>query len=132
MEMRSTVDGATLMNRPAITHTPGRPGTASAARMAAAFAAGEDGQGACPHRARQPGTNPFLDHRALELGKHGQHPLSTSAGCAAGPGRHVIGQPRIRLTAPCATLRAPSAVTGILAGDKPWRGGPGSKDEQEA
>ena len=54
MEIRWTVEGSTL-NRPAITRAPGRPGTASAARMAAAFVAARgDGRGACPHRERAP------------------------------------------------------------------------------
>jgi hypothetical protein len=34
--------------------------------------------------ARQPGTDPFLDHRALELGKHAQYLEHGSAGGRAG------------------------------------------------
>jgi hypothetical protein len=44
--------------------------------MAASFAGGRGPRPAealALTRARQPGTDPFLDHRALEFGKHAQH-----------------------------------------------------------
>jgi hypothetical protein len=72
--IRCTVDGLTP-NRSAILRTPGRPGLASAARMASSTLSGIGGRPkrlptTCP---RNPGADSFLNHRSLKLGENAHH-----------------------------------------------------------
>ena len=73
--MRCTVDGLTL-NRSAMTRMPGRPGVARASRICFSSAGAIERLTKTLPLApgpRKPGADAFLDHGALELGKHAHH-----------------------------------------------------------